>query len=203
MQAKANLNRYLEIGVRSIYHAEQQICESLLPMANQSSSSELQKIFKKHHRETEHQIERLRQVADSLCIDLDKSRIAKEEGIVNKSKEAVKTLLTMNPSVKNKALEGLIEQGKEILSAIGDDDKEMIDLALAAGAQLIEEFEVISYHTLLALAAKVGNKTVANLFKKTLEEEEEAFKALKKQFEKKLEGINVEETVGAVSSKRG
>jgi len=190
MTKKVDLNQFLELGLRTIYQAEKQIYKSLEVMAGQSSSPELQDIFTQHRVETGNQIQRLQKAADLLSIELEKSRIEEKEGILDKGKEAVKSILSMNTTATNKAMEGLIEQGQETIGRLAGNEEEA-DLALSAEAQLIEEFEILSYQALCAIAEKTGHSDVKELLQQNLEEEKKAFEAVSHTFDKELEAINL------------
>lgn len=190
MQKQTQLNQYLESGLIAIFQAENQINEGLKTMIKETSSSDLKEAFIQHQNETEEQIKRLKKIASILDIELEKSPISEKEGILEKGKEMAKSLLTIDKKTTNKVMEGLISKGKETLGYLGDSE-EGVDLAIAAGAQLIEEFEIISYRALEVLAKKSGNEEVAKLLKKSLKEEEKAWESVRDYFEDNVEKIEI------------
>ena len=87
---------------------------------------------------------------------------------------------------KCKAMEGLIEEGKEILKEDMEDD--VRDAALIAAAQKVEHYEIASYGTVRTFANLLGYEKAAELLQETLDEESETDKKLTKLSEQ----INVE-----------
>lgn len=67
-------------------------------------------------------------------------------------------------------MEGLLEEGKEILSDT-DKDTSVRDAGIIIASQKIEHYEIASYGSLVALAKKMGHDEVAQLLEQTLEEE--------------------------------
>jgi ferritin-like metal-binding protein YciE len=68
-------------------------------------------------------------------------------------------------------MQGLIEEGKEVLEEDGDDA--VIDAALIAAAQRVEHYEISGYGSARAVAEKLGLGKVAKILQKTLDEERE------------------------------
>ena len=129
--------------LKDIYNAEGQLTKALPKMAKAASSEELQTAFEDHLEETKGQIERL-------------EKIFKQLKVSPKGK-------------KCKAMEGLIEEGKEIIDADGEDAVK--DAALIAGAQKVEHYEIASYGTLRTFAKLLGLDDAADLLQETLDEE--------------------------------
>ena len=71
--------------------------------------------------------------------------------------------------IKCAAMEGLIEEGKEVIDAI--EAGPLRDAALIGGAQKVEHYEIAAYGTLAALAKQLGYKDALPLILETLEEE--------------------------------
>ncbi len=70
---------------------------------------------------------------------------------------------------KCKAMEGLIEEGAEL---IGEDAEDSVrDAGLIGAAQRVEHYEMAGYGTARALAQKLGHDDVADILGETLEEE--------------------------------
>jgi ferritin-like metal-binding protein YciE len=74
------------------------------------------------------------------------------------------------------AMEGLISEGNEIISAEGD--PEVKDAALIAAAQRVEHYEIAGYGCARTFALRLGRSDVANLLQQTLDEEGNADKIL-------------------------
>jgi ferritin-like metal-binding protein YciE len=136
--------------LRDMYHAEKQLLRALPRMAKAAQSSALQAAFTKHLGETEGQVERL--------------------------EEAFKALGETARGKRCQGMEGIVEEGKEILEE--DGEEAVIDAALIAAAQKVEHYEIASYGSLVTYANLLGHRGVANLLKQTLAEEEKTDKAL-------------------------
>ena len=142
----ASLDQLLEDELKDLYNAEGQLVKALPKMAKAASHPSLKKAFTSHLLETKGQVERLAEVARLLGVRL-------------KGK-------------KCKAMEGLLEEGKEILEA--DGPSSVIDAALIGAAQRVEHYEIAAYGTARAFAEQLGNTKVARLLQKTLDEESAA-----------------------------
>ena len=130
-------------SLQDIYSAEKQIIKALPKMIKAASHQELKSAFETHLQETEGQKQKLEKVFD---------------------------LIGARPGrIKCKAMEGLVEEGKELMEE--DIDPEVLDAGLIAAAQKIEHYEIASYGTLKTLAATLGHTEAAELLEATLEEE--------------------------------
>ncbi len=153
--------------LKDIYNAEKQLTRALPRMAKAAESPELEQAFTNHLRETEGQIQRL-------------DRVFKEVGQAVRGK-------------KCKGMEGLIEEGKEMMQE--DGEPQVKDAALIASAQKVEHYEIAAYGCLRAYAELLGYSEAAQLLQQNLEEEEAADKKLNQLAEG---GINEQAaTVGA------
>jgi ferritin-like metal-binding protein YciE len=88
-------------------------------------------------------------------------------------------------------MEGLIEEGSEILEEEGENS--VIDAGIIAAAQKVEHYEIASYGTVRAFANMLGEEDAAELLQQTLDEEGETDKRLTELAE---EIVNVEATAG-------
>jgi ferritin-like metal-binding protein YciE len=145
--------------LKDIYSAESQILKALPKMADAASSPQLKESFQLHLEQTKNQIERLNKIFESL-------------GVAIKSK-------------KCEGMEGIIEEGSEVLEMKGDPTVK--DAALIACAQKVEHYEISSYGTVRTFAKMLGEQQAASLLDETLAEEKETDKLLTKMAEK---GIN-------------
>jgi ferritin-like metal-binding protein YciE len=66
-------------------------------------------------------------------------------------------------------MEGLLEEGKEILS--NGSDQDALEAGLIGAAQKVEHYEIAAYGTAAAHARQLGFNSVAQTLDKTLEEE--------------------------------
>ena len=129
-----------------IYNAEKQLTKALPRMARAASNPELIAAFESHLEETHHQVERIDQVVDATNVRLKR--------------------------IKCQAMEGLVEEGKEVIDAI--EKGPVLDAALIAAAQKVEHYEIASYGTLLALARQLKTNGIEGLLQETLKEEKAA-----------------------------
>lgn len=145
-----SLKELLEEELKDIYSAEKQLLKALPKMAKKASSEELRSALQEHLQVTEGQVERLEQVFESL-------------GKPAKAKTC-------------KAMQGLIEEGKEIMEEDAEDA--VMDAGIIAAAQKVEHYEIASYGTVRTWARLCGENEAADLLQETLDEEGEADKRL-------------------------
>jgi len=142
-----NLEDFLMDELKDLYSAEKQLTKALPKMAKAASSPELQEAFTNHLKETEGQIKRLDKI----------SKLAGGRSLSGK---------------KCKAMEGLIEEGKELMEE--DASPEVMDVALICAAQKVEHYEIASYGCAATYARLLGYNEVEALLNETLEEEKGA-----------------------------
>src|SRR6201999_4102397 len=150
--ADKDLNALFLDTLKDIYYAEKQIYKSLPKMAKAANSDQLRAAFEKHHDETEGQIERLEKIFELL-------------GKPARGK-------------KCDAIEGILDEGKEIMDEYKDEPA--LDAGLLAAAQAVEHYEISRYGTLRSWAAKLGLKDAVKLLDETLAEEKKTDDALTK-----------------------
>jgi len=138
-----NLENVLELQLRDLYSAEDQLISALPQMAAAASSHDLKSAFQTHLRETQQHKTRLEQ--------------------------AFRMLGCEPQSESCEAMEGLIEEGQEIIAL--DGDPEVKDAALIAAAQRVEHYEIAGYGCARTFARRVGRNDVASLLQETLDEE--------------------------------
>ena len=129
--------------LKDLYNAESQLLKALPKMAKAAASDDLRTAFEEHLKETERQVERL----ETIFQELEASPKGK----------------------KCKAMAGLIEEGKEMIDADGEDAVK--DAALIAAAQRVEHYEIAGYGTVRTFARILGMDEAANLLQATLDEE--------------------------------
>jgi ferritin-like metal-binding protein YciE len=126
-----------------IYSAEKQLTKALPRLARAAESEELATAFETHLEETQGQIERIDKVVELLDVKLKRIKCA--------------------------AMEGLVDEGKEVIEQV--EAGPLRDAALIGGAQKVEHYEIAAYGTLCALAKQLGYRDAIPLLKETLEEE--------------------------------
>jgi len=159
-----SLDELLEEQLQDIYSAEIKLSRLMPEMMEKGASPSLKQVMETHIEETEDQLNRLRTLADSLDINL------KEKS--------------------SPAMEGLVQEVKEVIKAEGDED--VIDCALIAAAQRAEHYEICSYGTARALAEHLGYEEMVELLQESLDEEYE--------MDKQLTGISEEEIIPQIES---
>jgi ferritin-like metal-binding protein YciE len=151
--------RLFEDQIKDIYSAENQLVKALPKMAKKASTQGLKQAITSHLEETKNQVKRLDQIGESLGIKLT--------------------------GKKCKAMEGLIEEGAEILEADGPGP--VIDAALIVAAQRVEHYEISAYGSARAFAKHLGHEDIVELLETTLDEESAA--------DEKLASISEEEVL--------
>lgn len=129
--------------LQDIYYAERQIIKAMPKMAKAAQSPKLKQAFLTHQEETQHQVERLQQVFETI------GKRAK--------------------GVTCEAIQGLIEEGEEVISEF--EQGAVRDAGLAACGQAIEHYEMARYGALVAWAKAAGNTNAVSLLEQTLGEE--------------------------------
>ena len=144
--------------LKDLYNAEKQLLAALPKMAQGATHRELRQAFEDHTRVTEEQVRRLETIFD----DLGQSPTGK----------------------KCKGMEGLLEEGKEVLEE--DADPDVRDAALIGAAQRVEHYEIAGYGTARTYANQLGFSKHADLLQRTLDEEGETDKLLTKLAEARV-----------------
>jgi ferritin-like metal-binding protein YciE len=151
-KAEKNLENLFHDTLKDIYYAEKKILKALPKMAKGAQSEKLSAAFEKHREETEGQIERLEQVFE----------------IIGKRAQG-KTC---------PAIDGIIEEGEEILEEYKDTSA--LDAGLVAAAQAVEHYEITRYGTLKRWAQLLGMKDAVKLLDQNLQEESKTDESLTK-----------------------
>ncbi|MGV3662312.1 MAG: ferritin-like domain-containing protein [Prosthecobacter sp.] len=139
------LEDLLHHELKDLYSAEKQLTKALPRMAKAADNAELRKGFELHLQQTHGHVARLEQIAEGWGKSLGRH--------------------------KCKAMEGLLEEGKELISEEANED--VRDAGLIGAAQRVEHYEIAGYGTARALAARLGLADAASLLQQTLDEERE------------------------------
>ena len=136
--------------LQDIYYAEKQLVKTLPKMAKKAAAPKLVEAFESHLEETREQVNRL---------------------------EEVFAILGKKPKAEEcPAIDGIIEEGKEIMDESADDETR--DAGLIAAAQAAEHYEIARYGTLVAWGDRLGMDDAVKILNKTLDEEYGADKKL-------------------------
>jgi ferritin-like metal-binding protein YciE len=137
-------------GLKDIYYTEKKLVAELPKMAKKAFDPDLKRAFEDHAAQTENHLSRL---------------------------EEVFQLIEVQPrGEKCEALEGMLDETKELLRDVKD--AQVLDAGLIADAQAIEHYEIARYGTLIAWARQLGLMEAEPILSETLEEEKEADKLL-------------------------
>lgn len=148
----SSFNELLLSEMRDLYSAETQLVDALPKMARAATHEELKDAFNEHLEETREHVERLRRAFDHLG---------------------------EHPEGEHcDAMEGLIEEGEEIVESGGESNVK--DAALIAAAQRVEHYEISGYGTARTYADELDLSEVKDLLDDTLSEEKSADKKLNK-----------------------
>ncbi|MDB6074572.1 MAG: hypothetical protein JWO89_2212 [Verrucomicrobiaceae bacterium] len=138
--------------LKDLYSAENQLIKALPKMAKAATNPDLSAGFTEHLEQTKEHAARLKQILESH----DET--------------------TRGP--KCKAMEGLIEEGAEMIEEEADD--EVRDAGLICAAQRVEHYEIAGYGCVRTFAELLGDKEGAKLLQTTLDEEADTDKKLTK-----------------------
>uniref|UniRef100_A0A7V4XTK5 Ferritin-like domain-containing protein n=1 Tax=Acidobacterium capsulatum TaxID=33075 RepID=A0A7V4XTK5_9BACT len=131
--------------LRSLYSAENQIVKALPKLIKHAKNEELKNGFSQHLAQTEEHVERLKKIFEQL---------------------------DQKPTGKDcKGMEGLLEEGKEVLNE--DENGDSYDVGLIGAASRVEHYEIAGYTWAITVATALGMKEAVALLEETLAEEEE------------------------------
>jgi ferritin-like metal-binding protein YciE len=131
--------------LKDLYSAETQLVKALPKMAKGAASDELREGFEEHLKQTKGHVQRLEEIFKAL-------------GESPKGK-------------KCKGMEGLIEEGAEVLDEGYEGN--VLDAALIGAAQRVEHYEIAGYGTVRSFAETLGEDEHVSLLTETLDEEKE------------------------------
>ncbi len=141
--ALATMHDLMIAELKDLYSAETQLMKVLPKMAQGVSTPSLRTAFEDHLVQTQEHVSRLEQICEML-------------GTSPKGK-------------KCKGMEGLLEEGVEMLEEEGD--AHVKDAGIIAAAQRMEHYEIAAYGSTLAFATLMGHSEIADLLETTLNEE--------------------------------
>jgi ferritin-like metal-binding protein YciE len=136
-----NLRETFVDELRDVFDAEKQLLKALPKLAKAAENEQLKEAFEQHTEETENQIERLKEVFE---------------------------LFEEEPRGKKcKGMEGLIEEGAEMI------EEEAGDAALICAAQKAEHYEIATYGSLAAWAKLLEEEQAVKILEEILEQEKQ------------------------------
>lgn len=140
---KEKLRELLVEQIRNLYDGEKQIVKALPTLAEAAESQELAEALRTHLEQTQTHVSRLKQVFLNLEIP-------------EKGKSC-------------KGMQGLLAEGSE--TANEQENGVLRDLAIIAGCQKVEHYEISAYGTARTLAEQLDNDDVVELLEETETEE--------------------------------
>jgi ferritin-like metal-binding protein YciE len=146
------LRDLFETELRDLYDAEKQIIKALPKMIKTASNEQLREALSSHLQETRGHVERLEAVFESLEMKVRGKHCP--------------------------GMEGLLEEGSELLGQDGSD--EVLDAGIISAAQRVEHYEITAYGTLMAWAKLLGHRDALALLKQNEQEEKVADQNLSK-----------------------
>lgn len=145
-----SLDNLLLLELKDLFSAENQLVKALPKMAKAAHNEELKNGFEEHLEQTREHVNRLEQIAEDLDMKLSGHKCV--------------------------AMEGLIEEGEQMIKE--DGDPTIKDAGLIGAAQRVEHYEIAGYGTAIALARHLGHRDAVRILEMTLSEEKETDKKL-------------------------
>lgn len=146
--ALQSLHDVLVDNLKDLYNAEKQLIKAIPKLAKAATDERLREALEEHAQVTRGQYEKLEQVFESI-------------GVPAKGKKCV-------------GMEGIIEEGDEVLEHRKDSDESALDAAIIVAAQKAEHYEIGSYGSVRTFAEQLGYTEAAELLQEILDEESEA-----------------------------
>jgi ferritin-like metal-binding protein YciE len=142
---KSSLRELYVNELKDLLSAEKQLTKAIPKMAKAASSPKLRKGFEDHLEQTKGQVQRLERIFS--------------------------TLETRAGGKKCVGMEGIIQEGAEVMEEKYEGT--LMDAALISAAQRVEHYEIAGYGAVIAHAELLGESEHAELLVETLEEEKE------------------------------
>jgi ferritin-like metal-binding protein YciE len=152
------LAELLEEELKDIYSAETQLLEALPKMAEAAQSRDLRAAFEKHLEQTRMHVRRI----EEICSDLQLTPVG----------------------ATCKGMQGLIQEGEEVIESAMDAEPKQA--ALIGAAQRVEHYEIAAYGTARAHARQLAYLKAFDLLTETLNEEKDADQTLTKLAENRV-----------------
>ncbi|WP_263417505.1 DUF892 family protein [Terriglobus albidus] len=141
-----SLKEVLVDELKDLYSAENQLVKALPKIVKACEDEELAESINQHLEETKGHVERLQRVFEQLG---------------------------EKPTGKLcKGMEGLVEEGKEVIEQ--GEEAPFGDLMITGAASRVEHYEIAGYTSVIEIARGLGEDEIVDLLTETLEEEEAA-----------------------------
>jgi ferritin-like metal-binding protein YciE len=146
----SSMDKLLLEELSDLYSAEHQLTKALPKLVKMATSKQLQSALEHHLRETEGHVQRLEQ--------------------------AFKAIGEKPSSTTCEGMKGILEEGESSVKKAEEGD--IRDLAIAAGGNRVEHYEMAAYGTVRTYAQHLGKQQVVQLLEQTLQEEKAADRKL-------------------------
>lgn len=143
MATQESLQKLYLNELRDLMSAEHMILKALPKMAEKASHPGLKEGFRMHEQQTRQHVQRLEQIFSMIGAKAEEK--------------------------KCKGMEGIIDEGQDVLKEYGDSD--VLDAALIASAQRVEHYEIAAYGCVRTYANTLGLPNQEQLLQQTLDEE--------------------------------
>ena len=143
----SRLQEFFVNELKDLLWAEQKLVDTLPKMAGAATSAQLREAFQNHLTQTEGHVQRLEQVFGTLGLEPD--------------------------TTKCDAMDGIVDEGEEIISDT-EEGTATRDVGLIFAGQKVEHYEIASYGAMVKLAQTLGYTEAAELLTMTLNEEKAA-----------------------------
>ena len=153
-----SLQKLYEEQLKDLHSTERQIIQALPKMIKAAEDEELSAALEEHLEVTREQLARLDDIFDKLG--------------------------KRGTGKKCKGMEGILEEGKELLEK--DADSDVLDAGIIAAAQHVEHYEMAGYGTVATYARLLGEREAEKLLRKSLDEEKEADQRLSQLAERRI-----------------
>ena len=151
MAEKRTVEDLLADELKDLYSAEMQLTKALPKMIKGAADDALKTALTDHLKETRGHVTRLEEAA---------------------------RLLEIKPTGKKcVGMEGVIQEGAEVLDEQGDE--KILDLGIIGAGCRVEHYEMAGYLTAIGLAERINAEEVVAVLKQTLVEEQAAEKKLR------------------------
>jgi ferritin-like metal-binding protein YciE len=137
--------------LKDLYNAENQLIEALPKVIKSVNDEQLKKDITAHLNETKQHAARIEKI--------------------------MKNMDASPAGVKCKGMEGLIEEGDEMMKE-KELPEDLLTDALVTGAQKIEQYEIHAYESAIKAARELGQADAASVLEQSLQEERAAYEKL-------------------------
>jgi len=156
--------------LNDIFDGEQKLVAALGEQAEESQNEQVRRAFEQHRKQTEGQVERLREVFESIGEEPQQTECA-----------GIKGLKDEHDNFKEE-----------------DPSEDLLDIFNVGAATKVERYEISSYESLVNLARQMKHNQAVKLLTQNLREEQQTLKKME-GFSKRLKPENLGHEPGAMA----